>query len=45
MAELKSLKDAEKDVQNKVFAYKYVLDPTGTMQKLQETAIMSFSGL
>ena len=28
-----------------MFAYKYVLDPEGTMQKLQEEAIMMFAGM
>lgn len=44
MAELKKLKEAEADVGQKVFAYKYILDPEGTMQGLQEHAIMTFTG-
>ena len=36
LEELKELKQNEAGVSDKVFAYKYVLDPEGTMQKLQE---------
>ncbi|XP_067935162.1 sphingosine-1-phosphate lyase-like isoform X2 [Watersipora subatra] len=43
MQELKELKEGEADIGNKVFAYKYMLDPDGKMQKLQEEAIMMFS--
>ena len=42
--ELKEIKEAEADVGNKVFAYKYIVDPEGKMQKLQEEAIMMFAG-
>ena len=45
MKELKELKDGEADVGKKVFAYKYMLDPDGKMQKLQEEATMMFSGI
>lgn len=45
MKEIKSIKEAESDIGNKVFAYKYILDPDGKMQQLQEKAIMMFSGL
>ena len=45
LEELKELKQNEAGVSDKVFAYKYVLDPEGTMQKLQEEAIMMFAGI
>lgn len=44
LQELEDLKAAEADVGSKIFAYKYILDPEGTMQKLQHTAIKTFSG-
>lgn len=44
MKELKELKESEAETANKVFAYKYMLDPDGKMQKLQEEATMMFSG-
>lgn len=43
--ELKELKQSEAGVSDKVFAYKYVLDPDGKMQQLQEEAIMMFAGM
>jgi len=44
MKELKDLKESEAGVSSKIFAYKYMLDPDGRMQKLQEDAIMMFAG-
>ncbi|KAF6018671.1 hypothetical protein EB796_023022 [Bugula neritina] len=43
MKELKDLKESEAGVSSKIFAYKYMLDPDGRMQKLQEDAIMMFA--